>query len=144
LGREASRDLFDSYQLFSHWPLDNKKLRLAFVIYAGMEKNDWQEIKIDNVRFTVNDIRDKLIPVLKSIETPKPNFKEVEVWANKLVNKCKNGLGLILPFHEHEIEFLNRLQQYGEIKPELVSDDSYFCERILQHPLLHWRVKQAK
>jgi predicted nucleotidyltransferase component of viral defense system len=49
LGREASRDLFDSYQLFSNWTLDSKKLRLAFVIYAGMEKS-WQEIKIDNIQ----------------------------------------------------------------------------------------------
>lgn len=103
-----------------------------------------QEIKIDNVQFTVSDIRDKLIPVLKSSEAPNPNFKKVEKWANTLVDGCKKGLGLVLPFQENEIEFLNRLQQYGEIKAELVSDDGYFCERILQHPLLHWRVKQAK
>lgn len=48
LEREASRDLFDSYQLFSKLVLDSKTLRLAFVIYAGMRKN-WQDIKIDHI-----------------------------------------------------------------------------------------------
>ncbi len=144
LGREASRDLFDSYQLFSHWPLDNKKLRLAFVIYTAMEKNAWQQMSIDKVKFSVSDIRDKLIPVLKSSEAPSFNFKEVEAWANKLVEACKKGLELVLPFQESEIEFLNRVQRHGELNPELVSDDSFFCERILQHPLLQWRIKQVK
>lgn len=144
LGREASRDLFDSYHLFSYWPLESKKLRLAFVIYAGMEKNDWQQINIDKVKFSVKDIRDKLIPLLKSSEAPRFNFKEVEVWANKLIEGCKKGLELVLPFQESEVEFLTRIQQHGELKPELVSDDSFFCERILKHPLLQWRVKQVK
>lgn len=42
------------------------------------------------------------------------------------------------------MEFLNRLQQYGEIRPDLVSDDFYFYEHILKHPLLLWRAKQVK
>jgi predicted nucleotidyltransferase component of viral defense system len=144
LGREASRDLFDSYKLFTDWTLDTKKLRLAFVIYAGMEKRDWQEVEINNIRYSIKDIRDQLIPVLKNSEAPSYSFKEIEQWANILFDGCKNGLGLVLPFKEHEIEFLTRLQQYKEIKPELISDDDEFCERILKHPLLNWRAKQPK
>ena len=92
----------------------------------------------------LKDIRDKLIPVLKISEVPNNSFKAVEIWANNLFDGCKTGLESILPFQEHEIEFLNRLQQYGEIKPDLISNDSYLCERVLQYPLLHWRVKQIK
>lgn len=144
LGREASRDLYDSYQLFKNWSLDTKKLRLGFVIYAGMEGRGWKNITIDDVRFSVSDIRDKLIPVLKSSEAPGYNFKEVESWANTLVETCRDGLKLILPFQEHEIEFLSRLQQHGEIKPELISQDSELCDRILKHPLLRWRIMQLR
>lgn len=61
LGREASRDLFDSHRLLTEWPLDNQELRLAFTVYAGMEQDHWQRIHPDNVKFTVKDIRDKLV-----------------------------------------------------------------------------------
>lgn len=40
------------------------KGRLAFTVYAGMRKQGWEQISIENVKFSVKDIRDKLIPVL--------------------------------------------------------------------------------
>ena len=70
LGREASRDLFDSHQLLTNWPLEPQKLRLAFTIYAGMERDDWRRIGLDNIQFTVKDIHDKLLPVLKASVAP--------------------------------------------------------------------------
>ena len=51
LEREVSRDLFDSHQLLTKWPLDATKLRLAFTVYAAMRKQNWQEIKIEKVNF---------------------------------------------------------------------------------------------
>jgi len=61
----------------------------------------------------------------------------------KIVEKCKSSLSILLPFKENEIEFLEKLQKHGEIKPELLSDNVDFCERVKKHPLLHWRAKQA-
>lgn len=142
LEREVSRDLFDSHQLLTKWPLDFEKLRLAFTIYAAMRKQDWQKIKVDNVKFSVKDIRDMLIPVLKNSEAPDTGFKSVESWANNLVDECKASLSKILPFRNNEIEFLDQLQQNSDIRPELLTDDQELCERIKQHPLLHWRKQQ--
>jgi len=142
LEREVSRDLSDSHELLTKWPLDAEKLRLAFTVYAGMRKQGWQHIKVDNVKFSVKDIRDKLIPVLKDSEAPGTRFPAVQAWATKLVDECKTSLSIVLPFRENEIEFLEQLQRYGEIRPELISDDRAFCERISQHPLLHWRKQQ--
>lgn len=48
----------------------------------------------------------------------------------------------MLPFQEHEIEFLSRAQQEGEIRPDLITNDGALCERIMQHPLLQWRINQ--
>jgi predicted nucleotidyltransferase component of viral defense system len=141
LGREASRDLFDSHQLLTKWPLDAKKMRLAFTVYAAMERREREDISVKDVRFSVADIRDKLIPVLKSSEVPNTSFSVVEAWAKKLVDECKTGLGLILPFQEHEVEFLTCVQQEGEILPNLITNDSELSERIMQHPLLQWRIK---
>jgi len=142
LEREASRDLFDSNQLLTQWPLDAEKLRLAFTVYAGMRKQNWQEIKVDNVKFSVKDIRDKLIPVLKDSKSPDTLFPSIQTWATKLVEECKERLSLILPFRNNEIEFLEQIQQHREIRPELISGDKEFCERVRLHPLLHWRTQQ--
>lgn len=143
LGREASRDLFDSHQLLTKWPLDPQKLRLAFIIYAGMERDRWQRISIDNIQFTTKDIRDKLIPVLKTSEAPSNSVSAVETWAKRLVEECREALTTMLIFHEKEIEFLDRLQKEGRIQPELLSNDDDLCQRILQHPSLLWRAQQC-
>jgi predicted nucleotidyltransferase component of viral defense system len=143
LGREASRDLFDSHQLLTKWKFDPQKLRLAFVVYAAMERDGWQRITLENVKFRVKDIRDKLIPVLKTSEAPANSPRAVEVWANFLVDECRAALAKIINFQENEIEFLERLQKFGEIRPELISDNTDFCQRVLQHPSLHWRAKQV-
>lgn len=142
LGREASRDLFDSHQLLKKWQLDPKKLRLAFTVYAGMERDGWQRISPDNIQFTVKDIRDKLFPVLKSSEAPHTSSRAIEAWANQLADECRAAFSLLLPFQENEIKFLECLHQQGEIHPELISDDTEFCQRIIKHPSLLWRVKQ--
>lgn len=142
LDREVSRDLFDSHQLLTKWPLNSEKLRLAFTVYAAMRKQDWQKIKVDNIKFTVKDIRNMLIPVLKSSEAPDASFKSVESWANKMVDECKLSLSRVLPFRMNEIEFLEQIQKNKDIRPELLTDDKELCERIKQHPLLHWRKQQ--
>ncbi len=142
LERKASRDLYDSHQLLTKWPMDLEKLRLAFTVYAGMAKNRWQEIVVDNINFSVKDIRDKLIPVLKSSEAPGMSFPEVQNWATKLMDECKVAFQAVLPFRENEIEFLDRLQNYGEICPTLISTDGTFRDRINNHPLLNWRKQQ--
>lgn len=144
LEREVSRDLFDSNQLLIQWPLDPDRLRLAFTVYAGMRKQNWQEIKIDNVKFSVKDIRDKLIPVLKYSEAPDTLSLSIQKWATQLVDECKTGLGMVLPFRKNETEFLEQRQRHGEIRPELISDDKEFCDRVSAHPLLHWRKKTQK
>lgn len=143
LGRQASRDLFDSHQLLTKWPLNRQKLRLAFTVYAGMERDHWQRIKLDNIQFTVKDIRDKLIPVLKMSEAPLNSKSAIESWANRLVTECREKFATLLPFEKNEIEFLERLWRQGEIRPELISNDENFCMRITHHPSLLWRAKKS-
>lgn len=142
LEREVSRDLFDSHQLLTKWPLETEKLRLAFTVYAAMRKQGWENISIDNVKFSVKDVRDKLIPVLKESETPETRFPAVEAWTKQMVDECKQNLKLVLPFRKNEIDFLNNIQKNGRITPEILSEDKDFCNRVNSHPLLHWRMQQ--
>lgn len=142
LGRKVSRDLFDSHQLLTKWPLDKDKMRLAFTIYAAMRKEDWQQISVDHVQFSIKDIKDKLIPVLKNTEIPS-SHSELEFWAKSILDQCKDNLSMLLPFHKSEIDFLVSVQHYGVIRPEILTDDLALCAKIIQHPILKWRAQQA-
>jgi predicted nucleotidyltransferase component of viral defense system len=144
LDREASRDLFDSYELFTNWQLDDKKLRLSFTVYAGMRATSWKEINKDLIRFEINDIKNKLIPVLKQSIIPGTNTTALKTWAKQLMTGCKQGLDRLLPFSEKEKQFLIALEEKKSIQPELLSEDPHFCQAVKSHPCLLWRVKQLK
>jgi len=53
-----------------------------------------------------------------------------------LVQECRERVGLVLPFEDHEREFLVRENEKGEIAPELLTGDSALVSRIKQHPQL--------
>ena len=53
-------------------------------------------------------------------------------------------LGLVLPFDDHEREFLVRVIEQGEIAPELLTGDDELAARIRQHPQLLWKVKHVR
>ena len=108
-----------------------------------MEHDHWKRISLDNINFTAKDIRDKLVPVLKGSEAPLNSTRAIESWAKDLVDECRAALAAILLFEDNEIEFLERLQQHGEIRPELINHDDDFCQRVAQHPSLRWRAQQA-
>lgn len=142
LERCAARDLFDSHQLITQWPLDKTKLRLGFTLYAGMRKLNWQKFNADSVIFNVDDIRNQLIPVLKRSIIPGTQYKEVQAWAEQLVLECKVAFQDLLPFNQQEQLFLTHLEERGEIKPELLLAEESFCRQVKCHPLLKWRIQQ--
>lgn len=143
LERAAARDLFDGHQLLTRWQLDKAKLRFAFTVYAGMRKTRWHQISSDGVRFNIKDIRNKLIPVLQRKIIPSTKSYEIQTWAEQLVFECKTAFQELLPFNQKEMAFLTSLEE-GEIRPELLSSDEVFCQRVRSHPLLKWRIRQNK
>lgn len=140
LDRDASRYLFDSHELLSSWPLDTLKLRQAFTVYAGMRKGDWRNLCVQLIQANVRDVRNKLFPVLHHSRIPSTNPIVVAQWVESLVLSCQSLLHRVLPFDEHEMEFLCALEK-GLIKPELLSDDPGFCRAVRSHPALHWRIQ---
>jgi hypothetical protein len=49
-----------------------------------------------------------------------------------------------LPFEDYEREFLVRVNEKGEIAPELLTGDDELAARIRQHPQLLWKVKHVR
>ncbi|MCB4205620.1 hypothetical protein LF845_11770, partial [Deferribacterales bacterium Es71-Z0220] len=61
-----------------------------------------------------------------------------------LVTECKNFLSKVLPFRTEEIEFLNLLFEKGEIKPDILTDDTRTTEQIAKQPMLKWKALNVK
>jgi len=139
LARHESRDLFDAHQILNRDDLHPERLRLAFVVYGAMNRKDWRTVSADDVRFDTAEIRDSLVPVLRS-----EVLADVSSWAARLAEDCRKGLGSLLPFSDTEMEFLNRILDEGKIEPEFLTADEEMAERIRQHPMLHWKAQNVR
>jgi len=131
--RRASRDLFDASELLRRSDLDIKKLRLAFVVYGGASRTDWREISPAQIDFDSTELKGQLLPVLRSA-TGKP-----AAWANDLVAECRRLVTTILPLSDAEMEFIKRLNERGEVAPDILTDDAELRAKIEQNPALQWK-----
>lgn len=137
LSRNASRDLFDSHLLLSSSDLDQARLRLGFVIYGGINRKDWRTVSPIDVVVDPAEAQRSLIPMLRAELAP--SRKDVANWAEKLASECKERLAMVLPLAAHEREFLDHLNDRGEIIPELLTDNVEMHAVIRSHPGLQWK-----
>ncbi len=142
LARNASRDLFDTREILRSKQLDMKKLRLALVIYGGFNRIDWRTVSVDNVSAEPAEVHNQLLPMLRADLVPER--ADLDDWTTDLVTQCRELLSPLLPFTESEIEFLCRLNDQGEIAPELLTDDGNLREIIHSHPGLQWKVLNVR
>lgn len=141
IDRQTGRDLFDVYHLLTNLTLDDEKLRLALVIYAGMNrKKNLITLRPQDISFDINELKNKLIPLLSKKDLD--NMRSISAWAQHLVNQCQKAFERLLPLRQNEVDFLNCLQQFKELNPKLISNDEDFCNRISQHPALLWKIQQ--
>ena len=142
LARHSARDLFDAHQLLREANLDAGCLRVGFVAYGGMNRRDWREVSLDDVVFEARDIRNRLVPLLRS-DSP-GGVQDVEAWAEQLLEETRQALGAVLPLSGPEMEFLDRLNGAGEIVPSLLTSDQNLAERIANHPLVRWKAQNVR
>lgn len=140
--RGASRDLFDARELLRRPSLDMEKLRTAFVIYGGINRADWRTISVVNVTTTADDLKRQLLPMLR--HDLRPGADDVDDWTTTLVEEARDLLGALLPLRQHELDFLERLNAEGEIRPELLTEDADLQERIRANPGLRWKALNVK
>lgn len=140
--RRASRDLYDTHALLTHGGLDEKRLRAGFVVYGAMNRKDWRTISLDDVGFDGRELQNQLLPVLRQSEAP--TGRDIDAWTCTLVDECREGLGAIWPISEPHREFIDRLLEYGEVRPELVASEPEQIDRIASHPGLLWKAKNVK
>jgi len=137
-GRHASRDLFDTHQLLTKYPLNIEQLRLACLVYSAMGSKDWRQISIEEIQFEERELKNQLIPVLR-----KHSFRNDDwlSWTNQLLTDCKNALGILFPLSENDHAFLESMFERGVIEAALITQDRNLIEKINSHPLLQWKAQ---
>ncbi len=141
-GRSASRDLFDVRELLQRVNLDRDKLRLGFVVYGGINRRDWRSVSLTDLAADPDEVDRQLLPLLRGPVAP-PRDRIAE-WAGKLVADCRNLLSTVLPLAANELEFIERLNQRGEIVTEILTDDKEFQTTIRSHPGLLWKALNVR
>lgn len=134
--RNASRDLFDAHHLLTQTQFNSEYLRLAFTLYLGMSSiRDFQKISPKALLFDENDFQQQLLPVLRNAKKQ----ADRHAWKGAKLLECKQGLEKLLPFADHEIEFLKNLNENGKIQPMLLTNDPVMQSKIENLPLLRWK-----
>ena len=137
--RHASRDLFDAHYLLTKCELELKKLRIAFVTYLAMTDIPLTHLKPEYIDSNIFDIRNRLFPVLRQKELPRAQ-KDLKKWANQILDELHEALLMVIPLKKTEIDFILKIRESSEIKPELLTDNPKLLKIIQFHPAIHWAV----
>lgn len=140
--RHQARDLFDAHQILQRKDLAADKLRLAFVVYGAMNRKDWRTISFDDISYDIDDLKQKLIPVMQSRDVS--GSAEISPIGRNLVEECEEALSAVYPLSDNEVEFLDLVLDKGEIEPSLLTASAGLQGRIKQHPMLQWKAMNAR
>jgi hypothetical protein len=140
MARHVSRDLYDAHGLLTGQQLDDDRLRLGFVVYGGMNRIDWRTVRVENIEFSMQELRDQLIPVVRRADS----VRDIEEWARPLLAECRAAMGRVLPLRDHEVKFLTKLNDHAEIDPFLLTSDKEMASRISRQPWLLWKAQNVR
>lgn len=133
----ASRDLFDTRALLRESRLDWELLHFGFVVYGGVNRKDWRTITLEDVQADPRDVERQLLPMLRADQVPERSA--MHPWSENLVVECRRLLAGLLPLRAHEVEFLNLLNDRGEVVPELLTGEAPLQAILHSHPGLKWK-----
>lgn len=141
--RHKSRDLFDTYTIFTHSKkLDKAKVKLAFMVYGASARVDLRKLSLDHLHFEATELKNMLLPVLR--EEDLKETKNLKSWSAKLINVCKENLADIISLNINELDFLTCISEQGKIAPELLTEDKELIDTINKHPVLLWKCMNVK
>ena len=137
LARGQARDLFDCHRILNMVNLERDRLRIAFVVYGGMNRKDWRTVSIEDLDFDAAELTRQLIPTLH-VRTIQEQGSPTEYGA-QLVAECKKALSVVLPLTDSERKILDLLLEKGKIDSTILTADTALQERIQGQPILEWK-----
>lgn len=136
IGRAAARDLYDIYNMIKFGLFDESEfplLRKCVVFYTAISQDEIPD-KYDFNRFhaiTNRKIKTDLLPVIQKGEFFALEDSKAEV---------AEFLNELLVLDENEKAFLSEFKE-KRYKPELIFNDQDILERIKDHPMALWKVR---
>ena len=140
--RRQTRDLFDCHRLLSIQDLQRDRLRIAFVVYGGMNRKDWRTVSLDDVDYDEAEFARQLVLTLRDWQ-PQEQGSLVKYGA-QLLAECRKALSVVLPFTDTERAFLDLLLDRGEIDASILTSDTTLQDRIQAQPLLEWKATHVR
>jgi hypothetical protein len=128
--RRRSRDLFDAHRLLAGaGPRpDPERLRVGFVLALAARPMDPRTFDPSRVTYAREEMLNNLVPYLP--EPERDAAQHDPGWAERLLAETRDALSAVLPLRPHEREFVGRLRDRGELRPELLTGDAVLAERI--------------
>ena len=140
--RRQPRDLFDCHRILDTDYLQRERLRIAFVVYGGMNRKDWRTVSVDDVNFNSAEFAGQLGPTLRAHQSL--GQKAAAEYGARLVEECRKALSIVLPVTDGERAFLDLLLDRGEIDASILTSDTTLQERIQAQPLLEWKAHNVR
>ncbi len=144
LTRRAARDAFDAFQLLELVPdlLDRPGFRLAFLVYAAGNRQDVRGLRPGDVAVTPTEVRNQLLPLLRVEGRP---FDGDPSRLARRLNEVRTAAGEgLLAWSSREREFIDRLNDGGEIVSELITDEPAMQALVREQPLLQWKALNVR
>lgn len=88
------------------------------------------------------DAEQRLIPLLRAELTPRR--ADIPDWYRGLVERCRQLLSSVLPLSPNERQFLDIVNDQGEVQADLLTDDEVLQARIDQHPGIAWKALNVR
>jgi hypothetical protein len=121
--------------------LERAKLRFAFVVYGGINRKDWRTVDAEKIKADAKDVENQLVPMLRADLAP--TKRQLPAWRRTLVADCGELLYSVVPLESNELEFLAKLNDFGEIVPELLTEDRRLQTLLRMHPGLLWKAQNV-
>lgn len=144
LARRAARDAFDAVQVLDSVPdlLDRPGFRLAFMIFAAGNRKDVRRLDPRQIIVRLRDIRTSLFPLLRV--GSRPAGEGAETLTERMNAICVTAGERLVRWTGAEREFLDRLNDHGEVVAELLTDDPDRRALVERQPLLQWKAQNVR
>lgn len=143
LSRQALRDAFDAAEILAVAPdlLGRRAFRLAFVCYAGANRQDLRDVDPARVAVSGKDVDRQLLPLLRVERRRDPDAASL---AARLNETCVAAARQLVEWGNTERRFLDRLCDDGAIEPEHLTEDVAEQELIRRQPSLEWKALNVR
>ena len=138
LNRTTARDLYDVYTLSKYKLFDNeekKLLKKCFMMeYIAFNNYSLEDMDIERIeKIDRQDIKTKLLPTLRDRNPKRSNVDEMK-------HVVRDYLGDILTVDDNIKAFYDNFQK-GIYEPELLFENMEIVERVKEHPMVMWKLK---